>query len=71
MSHYILVRETKVIEIIDDDLEILIIDLINNKYINIGKVWNINSAIVRLEELKRADKIMENHIANILDELDI
>lgn len=71
MRHDILVRETKVIEIIDDGLEILIIDLINEKYINIGKVLTINSAIIQIEGLNLASEIMVNLHSKKLDKLGI
>ncbi len=61
MGHCISVKGIEVIEIIDEDLEILIIDLINKEYINIGKISTLNSAIGQIEELKLAKKIWINY----------
>ena len=69
MRKYIFVREKKVIELIDDGIHISIIDLINDKYIDIGNYYTLNSAIKRIYELNIASQIMDEKHEKLMDEL--
>ena len=69
MRKYIFVREKKVIELIDDGIHISIIDLINDRYIDIGNYYTLNSAIKRIYELNIASQIMDEKYEKLMDEL--
>lgn len=69
MRKYIFVREKKVIELIDEGIYISIIDLINDRYIDIGNYYTLNSAIMRIYELNIASQIMDEKYEKLMDEL--
>lgn len=61
LRHFIKINEIKVIEIIDDGLEVFAIDLINIKYIKLNDCYSINSALIELNENNIASKIVYNN----------
>lgn len=61
MSHYIIINGVKVVEIIDDGIEVFAIDLINNKYIKLNDCYSINSALIELNENNIASTIVDDN----------
>ena len=69
MSYIIRIRELDVIEIIED-IEIVAIDLINNRYITLDKKCStINLAVQKLEELNVVSEIIANLHEKKIDSL--
>jgi hypothetical protein len=69
MSYIIRIRELDVIEIIED-IEIVAIDLINNRYIKLDKKCStINLAVQKLEELNVVSEIIANLHEKKIDSL--